>query len=266
VLQVHGRKHWTVYEDDGTLPLVETAVFGETPRADAVFDGILEPGDVLYVPFGRLHYVRGVGEPSLHLSVVTYQRTGLDLCRWILQDIVHDAEAREPLPVDSPSRRSRAEALRDAVLARCTDTVIDDFLRAWDAAVPERRMHLSLEWALGGGEVPDDAEVAWVAPRAPVIVDGATGVRITTMGRTWTTTASLADALMSLVDGHRSSLGALVDGFGGDDADALRTLVTSLAEVGVIQVTLSGAGHTGDRAHVERSTSRAPCASAATRT
>jgi hypothetical protein len=269
VLQVQGRKHWTVYEDDGMLPLLESPVFGETPRASVEFEGILEPGDVLYVPVGRLHYVRGVGEPSLHLSVVTYQRTGLDLCRWILQDVVPDVEAREPLPADAVSRRARSDALRDAVLARCTDAVVDEFLRAWDAAAPERRMHLSLEWALGGGDdVPDDAEVAWAAPRAPVIDHGGTGVRITTMGRTWTTTATVADALAPLVGGHRSSLGALVHGVGDDDdADAVRTLVTSLAEVGAVQVTLpAGTGRTGDRAHVERSTTRAPCASAATRT
>jgi hypothetical protein len=58
VLQLHGAKRWLV-ERDGPAG---------TPQTSHPLDLRLRPGDVLYLPQGFMHHVRGVGNLSVHVT------------------------------------------------------------------------------------------------------------------------------------------------------------------------------------------------------
>ena len=76
VLQLAGRKHWTIHAPvlarPAARPAVGTAVGrGGRGRASSepAIDTVLEPGDALYLPRGWLHAATALGEVSAHLTV-----------------------------------------------------------------------------------------------------------------------------------------------------------------------------------------------------
>jgi len=71
VLHLYGAKHWLV-ERDGPAGHPQTS----PPLAVTV-----HPGDVLYVPTGFLHRVRGGDEPAVHLSFYSAGATWADLIK-----------------------------------------------------------------------------------------------------------------------------------------------------------------------------------------
>ncbi|MGQ7297152.1 cupin domain-containing protein [Quadrisphaera sp. KR29] len=86
VLQVDGRKHWTIHPPAVELPLrtQPSKDLGPDPvggRAP-IIDAVLEPGDALYLPRGYLHSAQTTDERSIHLTV------GLLATTW--QDVLTD--------------------------------------------------------------------------------------------------------------------------------------------------------------------------------
>jgi hypothetical protein len=136
VLQVHGRKHWQVWD-----PVVANPLPGQTLPADApapgepLLDAELHPGDCLYVPRGFRHAATTAADASLHLTV------GMLAPTWdeVLRDVVGQATAepafRESLPVgfaNDPQAFAADVAERVAELRRFLDKV--DVGRAAEAA------------------------------------------------------------------------------------------------------------------------------------
>src|SRR5262249_16055426 len=66
VLQFDGRKRWLLY---GCSWSGRRAEDGGASASDAVFDDVLNPGDLLYVPRGCYHVAVPLNEPVLHLTV-----------------------------------------------------------------------------------------------------------------------------------------------------------------------------------------------------
>ncbi|WP_432509631.1 cupin domain-containing protein [Kineococcus auxinigenes] len=104
VLQVDGRKHWTIHPPAVELPLKSqpSKALGPDPvggRAP-VIDTVLEPGDALYLPRGWLHSARTTEERSVHLTVGLLATTWAD----VLADAVasagrDDVALRRALPL-----------------------------------------------------------------------------------------------------------------------------------------------------------------------
>lgn len=80
VCQVEGKKRWRVYggrEDGGDdLPRVSSVDFGQEDvrGLELLYDRVLEEGDMLYLPRGRIHQAEGVEGVSLHVTVSMYQK------------------------------------------------------------------------------------------------------------------------------------------------------------------------------------------------
>jgi hypothetical protein len=81
VLQTVGRKAWTVWKRRGPRPVKDDVVVHSAPSDDPVWQGVLEAGDVLFVPAGWWHRPVGIGEPSLHLSFDIHSVFGWDVLR-----------------------------------------------------------------------------------------------------------------------------------------------------------------------------------------
>jgi len=137
ILQVHGRKHWRCYGQRKPHP-VKRPEF-EVPRdlGEPEWDGVLEPGDVLYVPRGDIHFASVPdGGDSVHLTVtIESPRAGL-LARVLGEMCEREPIGRRDLPALAPAP-DRAAWMSDmkALLHRAVDEldlerVLDDLDRA----------------------------------------------------------------------------------------------------------------------------------------
>ncbi|WP_199439965.1 cupin domain-containing protein [Umezawaea beigongshangensis] len=105
VLQVSGRKRWSIHEPVHPDPLRDQP-WGE--RADAVaaraaeeplIDRVLSPGDALYLPRGYLHSARALGEVSAHLTVGVHVVTRFALVEALCALVGDVPELRSTLPL-----------------------------------------------------------------------------------------------------------------------------------------------------------------------
>ncbi|CDF35685.1 unnamed protein product [Chondrus crispus] len=110
VCQVSGQKRWRVYgpRDDGldVLPRASSVDFTEEEMRDVevLFDQVLQPGDMLYLPRGTIHQAEcpertgshDVEEASLHVTISAFQKwTWADLLLESFQVAVQSAAAQD---------------------------------------------------------------------------------------------------------------------------------------------------------------------------
>ncbi len=129
ILQIHGRKRWFCYGQPHRFP-VRLASFPTSPVEEAEWDGVLEPGDLLYVPRGDVHRAEVVGEESVHLTVTIVPPRGADVIAWLAESAsAEEIVRRDVHPFDdAASLAEHAEALK-AALHRAVDGLdIDAFL------------------------------------------------------------------------------------------------------------------------------------------
>ena len=117
VLQVAGRKHWTIHPPVVELPLKSqpTTTLGPDPVAGRtpVLDTVLEPGDALYLPRGWLHSARTADDRSVHLTVGLLATTWADvLTDAVASAGIDDLALRRALPL--PGEPVDVEAFRAA--------------------------------------------------------------------------------------------------------------------------------------------------------
>lgn len=98
ILQLSGRKHWQVHAPTRPYPLGDDIEKGPMPTGQPVFDGILEDGDMLYLPRGWWHMAHPLDEPSLHLNFGIEPPNGADFLRWWTRKMLRHPEVRRNLP------------------------------------------------------------------------------------------------------------------------------------------------------------------------
>lgn len=139
VLQVSGRKHWTIHEPIFTDPLSgqpwsdRRAAVEARAAEDPVIDTVLEPGDALYLPRGWLHSARALGQTSIHLTVGVAAITTYDVVRAIVDELAGAQELRGSLPLGA-DLTSPDEV---AAIAQKTIAVLSEVLRDAPAGTAE---------------------------------------------------------------------------------------------------------------------------------
>lgn len=86
VLQVHGSKHWTVYERDD--------------ETDPVIDRVIVRGDSLYIPAGFPHAATTEASASAHLTVGILTHDAVEVVRILAKLAEEDPVFRRRLPSD----------------------------------------------------------------------------------------------------------------------------------------------------------------------
>lgn len=90
-IQLLGKKRWRVFGSTFPLPLEHqtSSYVKDTCPEVAVFDGILNAGDLLYVPRGWWHEVAPMAnEPSFHLAIGAHTAKLLDYLIWVANDLL----------------------------------------------------------------------------------------------------------------------------------------------------------------------------------
>jgi hypothetical protein len=244
VLQVAGRKRWTIHEPVVEAPLDNqpweqyrdqvAARAAEPPLIDAV----LEPGDALYLPRGTIHSAMAQGETSIHLTVGVHPISRYQLVRHLLELAQDDPALRTSLPmgVDLSDPTVLAGELAGTLAA--LHTRLDDI----PAADLARRVGSNLMQRTRPEPLAPLAQLAAadrLAAETPLRlraglrarVDGdAQHIRLVLLDRTITLPAMTGDAVKVVLSGAAFTSAALP----GLDPDEQLTLTRRLLREGVI--------------------------------
>lgn len=204
IVQLAGTKHWTVRGPGRPFPMKVDTDHDHGPPEGTIWQGELHAGDIIHVPRGWWHAVRGTGDMSMHLTFGFTRRTGIDWARWVVERLYAEELFRQDLPRFADERRRRAH---EDELVRTLAKVIAahrpaDFLAARDRRFP-RRPEINLPWPVRYEPPPDSASVELTALLDPIVaVEGAAvgedAVTVTVAGKTFRFAAVLAPMLQRL--------------------------------------------------------------------
>lgn len=133
ILQVHGSKHWRSFGVDAPFPVEGT----HTSRLTTpVWEEVLGPGDLLYLPRGEVHSAIPVQRPSVHLTIGVQEATGVDFIEWLARRARSDEVFRMNLARNATpeQRAARETALKAAIHALVETSSVGQFLADDDGA------------------------------------------------------------------------------------------------------------------------------------
>ncbi|MDT7809965.1 MAG: hypothetical protein QOJ70_3778 [Acidobacteriota bacterium] len=249
ILQVAGRKSWSVYGMTRPFPLVNDIEKAEKPKGAPLWEGTLEDGDLLYIPRGWWHVAVPLAEPTLHLTVGVHNRTGLDLLRWFAERVRASETFRRDLPRFSSNagRVVHAARLREELLAAWDDTLLEQFYEEMDARA-EARARVELPWAATPAAEPPAlaAVVHLLAPRPLRLEPDGGRVEFDCMGRRWRFAADALPVLRALEERRVCTVADLCEAARDRvPAEMVRVFVSELARHGLVAVAYEGASGVG---------------------
>jgi hypothetical protein len=244
ILQVAGRKRWSVYGQTRAHPLVNDVEKAAKPEGEPLWKGTLEDGDLLYIPRGWWHVAEPLAEPTLHLTVGIHNRTGLDLLRWVSERMRASEAFRQDLPRFSSrhERAAHAARLREELLAAWDDALLERFYEDLDAKA-EPRARVELPWIAtpDAGPPAESAVVRLLAPR-PFKLEAAGGVvEFASMGRRWRFAEAALPVLRALAERRACVVAELCEAARGSvAAETVRVFVAELAHQGFVAIETDG--------------------------
>jgi ribosomal protein L16 Arg81 hydroxylase len=131
VLQLGGRKKWQVFAPTRSDPLADDIETAQPPKTPPLWEGILEDGDILYLPRGFWHVAYPLDEPSLHMTWSAHTFTGVEFLQWWVRTLRRHPETRASLTrLQGPeARKAYAARLVDLLAAATQADPLDQFLR-----------------------------------------------------------------------------------------------------------------------------------------
>lgn len=246
ILQVAGRKRWSVYGQTRPSPLVNDIEKARKPEHEPLWEGTLEDGDLLYIPRGWWHVAVPLAEPTLHLTVGVHNRTGLDLLRWLSEALRASETFRRDLPrlASAGERAAHNARLREELLAAWDDSAVERFYEDLDARA-EPRARVALPWVATPGAAPpaDDAVVRLLAPR-PLKLEPTNGVvEFDAIGQHWRFAEGALPVLRALADRRVCTVAELCEAARGRVApETVRAFLVELAHKGFVTFEVEGRG------------------------
>ena len=246
ILQVTGRKRWSVYGQTRPYPLVNDIEKAERPGHAPLWEGTLEDGDLLYIPRGWWHVAEPLAEPTLHLTVGVHNRTGLDLLRWLSERVRASETFRRDLPrlASASERAAHAARLREELLAAWDDSLLESFYEDLDARA-EPRPGVALPWvATPDAAAPEGSTVVRLSAPRPLRLEAAGGVvEFNSMGQRWRFAEGALPVLRALEERRACTVAELCEAARGRvEAETVRALLVELAHRGFVVFDVEGQG------------------------
>jgi hypothetical protein len=242
ILQVAGRKHWQVYGMTRQFPLAVDAEPTAVPPTEVLWEGLLEDGDLLYIPRGWWHVATPMDEPTLHLTVGVNNPTGADFLSWFVQKLRASETVRQDLPhLDGPdAMAAHAQRLQAALADAWKPDLLDEYMNHLDLS-SRARPSFALPWTAMPGVLPDTTEfrVRWAGARAATIDSEVAGaITIASLGRRWRFAEAARPVLGALLSGSSASFAQLVSigAASGLDESTVRAFMRELITNGLVTV------------------------------
>jgi ribosomal protein L16 Arg81 hydroxylase len=239
ILQVSGRKRWQVYEPTLLHPLSGRNEKPQKPAAEPVWEGVLEDGDLLYMPRGWWHVACPLDEQTLHLTVGLQHRTGADLLKWAAAEARRELNTRMDLPhlQGRDDRTAYAAKLCEVMANVLTDDVVERFMRAMDEEIPIRpRFGLPLSVTGQVTAIGMDTHLRLASGSRLHLAYSSDGRTLTfKAGQTqWNCDASLAPAITALSGTRPTTLRSMCAQLDPVHQPSLRAFVVAMASGGAI--------------------------------
>lgn len=193
IIQLIGSKHWAVYGPGRTYPMERDVAPNVACPQEVKWEDDLHQGQILHVPRGWWHAVRGAGGVSAHLTFGFTRRTGVTWAEWLVDQLRHHEAFRRDLPRFAPpdELRARAEVLRACFSEVVADNSLGGYLTQQDDLLP-RRHRFSLPFSVAFN-VPADSATVMLTPVLPRVTDDDDdGVTLWTSGRKYTLAPMIA--------------------------------------------------------------------------
>jgi len=251
ILQVAGRKRWSVYGETRRAPLVSDVERAERPSGEPVWTATLEDGDMLYVPRGWWHVAEPLAEPTLHLTVGVHNRTGLDLLRWLSERMRASEAFRRDLPRMSSAeeRAAHLKRLREELFEAFDDSLLERFYADMDSRADSRaRVELPFDATPRQAPASNNARVRLLAPR-PLKLEASGGVvEFDSMKRRWRFAEDALPVLRTLEERRECTVAKLCEAAGARlDEGTVRAFVRELAQQGLVALIEGIEGDEGDK-------------------
>jgi hypothetical protein len=140
VLQIHGSKRWFCHGQPHRSP-IDAARFPVSDDPGPVeAERLMQPGDLLFLPRGEVHWAEMAGDTSLHLTVGLRHSRPSELLTWLTALAEREAIGREDINAleSEEARTARAGRLQAMLRTLADDLDLDAFgARADRRARPE---------------------------------------------------------------------------------------------------------------------------------
>jgi hypothetical protein len=240
ILQVAGRKRWRVYGETRHAPVADDIERAAKPTTEPLWEETLEDGDLLYIPRGWWHVAFPLDEPTLHLTVGVHKRNGLDLLRWLTQQMRASETFRRDLPRDASVEEQAAhvEQLRRELVARFNSQLLINFFREQDeSAEPRPRLSLPRAAAANFSSPAPDALVRLTSPRPLAFDVQGDELSFSSNKKHWRFDARALTVLRTLDARRTSSVAELCAAAVGEiDERTVRALVGELILHGLVAI------------------------------
>lgn len=221
ILQLQGRKRWWCHGQVQEHPLEARAFTDLSELPDVEWEGVLEPGDILFLPRGDIHHALVEDAHSLHLTVTLTPPMGADVLAWLRGRGMREELGRRYLPVNASADVARDyQASLRTLLVRLVDsldipTVLDEMDHA---RAPFRPFNLGKETSLR-----PEAKVQPALRRRVALPEAIGGeVRIALGGAMIRLSPDERDVLSALLEADLLTLGQLAEMF--PDIDVVQSV------------------------------------------
>jgi JmjC domain len=218
VLQVEGRKRWTLYAPPRSNP-VQNEWWTDGSLPEAAWSQVLQPGDLLYLPRGWMHEVTPINEPSLHLSVGIFNLTGIDLLQWLIERLrtsSRQTSLRSNLPLFSGPQEQQTYLLgiknEITEILDCGAPLLAEYVAFQDenAGLP---VEFSFPYNLGNGvsDLNGETVVSMNLSRRPEIRVNDQYIELRADGKIWKFSQATKPILDLLAERDRITVGQLYE-------------------------------------------------------
>lgn len=240
ILQISGRKKWVVYEPTLLHPLRgHPAAEPPAPTAPPAWEGLLEAGDVLYMPRGWWHVAFPLDEPTLHLTASWPHPTSIELLKWVCMGLRGQEDARASLPHlrSAEEQAAYVARLRGLLVNALTDDVVERFMETRDGEL-SARPRISLPSAVAQTTTMVESDVPLrLADGGRLHAKPSSDHRLITFrsgGHDWSCTAELAPALDLLRSTSPTTLRHMMACLQSEHRLDIQALVQSMLAKGAI--------------------------------
>lgn len=232
-VQMEGEKTWRVYESRADAPVLplppgeEIEKWLTASRGKLLFEAVMQPGDILYLPRGQYHDALTGAQASLHVSFGVTPATGLALFKLLETAVTAESAFRQYLP----DARDQAELRqRLASLAQRVQAVMTSPAFATDVLNHQR----SLAAPHADFDLPAQVQPTWysIARRAQVVRRDSGYVAVTDQGEV--ALGATHPTVEWILRQRLFSLGDALARNAGTDPAELRGVLAQLTAAGVI--------------------------------
>ena len=233
VLQIHGRKRWGSHGIPMPFPL-ENHGPSEPFGSEVVWEDLLEPGDVLYLPRGEVHKATLDGPNSVHITIGIQAPRGVDFIHWLADKAAAEVPARMDLTRlgGEAALCQQERELKERLHALIDSISLATYLDAEDA---KRKARPLLSLGLADHLVGATMIVPSLRRRIPVATDGDAELAVTIGGESYRLSPERRRVLAHVLECGGLTFGALVAAFGTTtDETTLRDSVIDLCRQGLL--------------------------------